>query len=194
MKKFGIACVVTLGFGCLLIAPEQAVAQKIIHVKHEGPAVSPEHVRVRKHGRLLRRGQKKFKPLGKTARLFTLPEQRYFPPYYEHPRLWAHRPDTASRLRGGLTVRQGSPWRSRIVAGRTVQGGSRYASRIRSGRTVQGGSRWASRIPAGKSVDQGSRWASRMSNWRFSGYAAPMRPKGIPYFRAQRRLWASRLY
>jgi hypothetical protein len=83
-------------------------------------------------------------------------------------------------MRGGKTVRQGSIWRSHIKGGRTVEGGSRWASQIVAGRTVEGG----------------SKWRSTMSNWSFSGYAAPMRPKGIPYYRARRSArspWASRL-
>lgn len=128
---------------------------------------------------------------------FALPDQTLFPPYYEARRPWVQRPDMASRIEGGKTVEQGSPWRSHIEGGKTVEQGSVYASRMTGGKTVEGGSRWASHIKAGKTVEQGSRWASTMPNWRFSGYAAPMRPRGIPYYRAARSArspWSSRLY
>lgn len=114
---------------------------------------------------------------------FALPDQTLFPPYYRADRAYVQRPDIASRLEGGLTVRQGSPLRSQIKAARTVKEGARRRSTIRGGRTVEQGSRYRSRITAGRTVEKGSRWASTIGNWRFSGYAAPVRPKGIPYYR-----------
>lgn len=126
---------------------------------------------------------------------FSLPQQTYFPPYYKAPRGWARGPDLKSRIEGGKTVRQGSPFASRIEGGKTVVQGSPYASRIQGGKTVERGSRYASRIKPGLTVEGGSPWASKMPNWKFSGYAAPMRPRGIPYYKANRRKrapWASR--
>lgn len=128
---------------------------------------------------------------------FALPEQIYFPPYYRADRAYVQRPDMKSRLKGGLTARQGSPWRSEIRPARTVEQGARLRGTIRSARTVEQGSRYRSRIAAGRMIEKGSPWASTMRNWRFSGYAAPVRPKGIPYYRSKRRgrsPWASRLY
>ena len=126
---------------------------------------------------------------------FSLPQQTYFPPYYKAPHGWARGPDLESRIEGGKTVRQGSPFASRIEGGKTVVQGSPYASRIRGGKTVERGSRYASRIKPGLTVEGGSPWASKIPNWKFSGYAAPMRPRGIPYYKANRRKrapWASR--
>ena len=71
------------------------------------------------------------------------------------------------------------------------------ASRIEGGKTVEGGSRFASHIAGGKTVEQGSPWRSTMANWRFTGYEAPMRPRGIPYYRAQPRArspWSGKRY
>jgi len=127
---------------------------------------------------------------------FTLPDQTLFPPYYAWPQPYARGPDMTGRIKGGKTVLQGSIWRSRIRGGKTVRQGSIWHSHIKGGRTVEGGSRWASHIVAGRTAKGGSKWRSTMSNWRFSGYAAPMRPKGIPYYRARRPArspWASRL-
>ncbi len=127
---------------------------------------------------------------------FTLPDQTLFPPYYAWPQPYARGPDMTGRIKGGKTVLQGSIWRSRIRGGKTVRQGSIWRSHIKGGRTVEGGSRWASHIVAGRTAKGGSKWRSTMSNWRFSGYAAPMRPKGIPYYRARRPArspWASRL-
>ena len=101
-----------------------------------------------------------------------------------------------SRIKGGKTALQGSNWRSHIEGGKTVEQGAATRSHIPGGRTVESGSRWASRIVAGRTAEGGSKWRSAMPNWRFSGYAAPMRPKGIPYYRSKRRTrspWASRL-
>ncbi|MDA7949046.1 MAG: hypothetical protein MPJ78_16410 [Hyphomicrobiaceae bacterium] len=126
---------------------------------------------------------------------FSVPQQTYFPPYYNAPRPWAHGPDLQSRIEGGKTIRQGSSYASRIKPGKTVKQGSRYASRIQGGKTVEQGSHYASQINPGLTVEQGSPWASRIPNWKFSGFAAPMRPRGIPYYDARRRKrspWASR--
>ena len=128
---------------------------------------------------------------------FALPDQHLFPPYYEAERPWAQRPDMASRIEGGKTVEGGSRYASHIEGGRTVEGGSRYASHIEGGKTVEGGSRFASHIAGGKTVEQGSPWRSTMANWRFTGYEAPMRPRGIPYYRAQPRArspWSGKRY
>lgn len=135
-------------------------------------------------------------PLSRFA-AFALPDQTYFPPYYRAYRPYRRGPDMMSRLEGGRTVRQGSPWRGEIKAGRTVEQGARRRGTIQGGRTVEQGSPYRSRIAAGRTVEKGSPWASTMRNWRFSGYAAPVRPKGIPYYRSKRRgrsPWAGRLY
>lgn len=194
--------VFVLGFGLFLsiVAPGSATAQKIIQIKPGAGKTATVKVRVRKFGRIVRLGNKHAR--GKTRRFkrvrfsaFALPDQRYFPPYYEAKRGWVERPDMKSRIKGGKTVRQGSRYRSHVRAGKTVEGGSVYASHIKGGRTVQGGSRWASKIKGGRSVEQGSQWRSTVPNWRFSGYASPMRPRGIPYYRASRKRspWRSRL-
>lgn len=135
-------------------------------------------------------------PLSRFA-AFALPDQTYFPPYYRAYRAYGRGPDMTSRLEGGRTVRQGSSWRGEIKAARTVEQGARRRGTIRGGRTVEQGSPYRSRIAAGRTVEKGSPWASTMRNWRFSGYAAPVRPKGIPYYRSRRQSrspWASRLY
>lgn len=194
--------VFALGFGLFLsfVAPDSATAQKIIQIKSSAAKTAIAKVRVRKFGRIVHPGKKyargkvkRFKRVRFSA--FALPDQRYFPPYYEANRAWTQRPDMKSRIKGGKTVQQGSRYRSHIEGSKTVEGGSVYASRIKGGRTVEGGSRWASRIKGGRSVEQGSQWRSRMPNWRFSGYASPMRPRGIPYYRASRSRspWRSRL-
>jgi hypothetical protein len=159
-------------------------------------------LRIHKYGRITSGGVIRGKT-GRKARLarvhtaaFALPDQRLFPRYYQASRRWSAGPDMKSRIKGGKTVQQGSPWGSRLKGGKTDRGGSPFRSHIRPGSTVQGGSRWAGHIVPGRTVKQGSRWGSTMRNWRFSGYAAPMRPKGVRYYRAKRRTrspWASRL-
>ena len=190
-----------LGLALALLAPVPAFSQKIIVITGASADAVPAPVRVRKfgrvtHGRFIR---------GKSVRkaglprvrfsAFALPDQTLFPPYYSSPQPYAKGPDMTSRIKGGLTSRQGSPWRGHIKGGKTVEQGASSRSHIEGGRTVEGGSRWASNIVAGRTVERGSPWASTMPNWRFSGYAAPMRPKGIPYYRARRTRspWASRL-
>ncbi len=210
------------GLGLLLavssFSPSQAWAQKIIHIKHGAVSVIVNPVRVHKFGRVTRgrflhkgrfskRHVRHVSLLHKRAfskkhirhvrfSAFALPDQTLFPPYYAWPQPYARGPDMTSRIKGGKTVLQGSIWRSRMRGGKTVRQGSIWRSHIKGGRTVEGGSRWASQIVAGRTVEGGSKWRSTMSNWRFSGYAAPMRPKGIPYYRARRPVrspWASRL-
>lgn len=203
----------SLGLGVLLavssFAPSSAWAQKIIHIKGAPAAVFATPVRVHKfgrvsRGRLARENFRKHRKHRRRRRLprvhtvsFGLPEQTLFPPYYRHPQPWANGPDMRSRIVAGKTLRQGSLWRSHIKGGKTVEQGAYTRSRIKGGRTIERGSRWASTIVAGRTVEQGSRWASTMPNWRFSGYAAPMRPRGIVYYRTIRRSrspWASRLW
>ena len=194
------------GLGLLLAAssfsPSPAWAQKIIHIKSVTAGVFITPVRVYKFGHVARgksRHKRRFRNAGiRHVRFsaFSLPDQTLFPPYYAWPQPYAQGPDMTSRIRGGKTVEQGSRWRSRIEDGKTVEQGSRWRSHITGGRTVEGGSRWASRIVAGHTVEGGSQWRSTMRNWRFSGYAAPMRPMGISYYRARRHTrspWASRL-
>ena len=176
---------IAFGLGLTLLAPVPAFSQKIIVITGASADAVPAPVRVRKfgrvtHGRFIR---------GKSVRkaglprvrfsAFALPDQTLFPPYYRSPQPYAKGPGMTSRIKAGLTSRRGSQWRSHL----------------KGGRTVEGGSRWASRIVAGRTVERGSPWASTMPNWRFSGYAAPMRPKGIPYYRVRRARspWASRL-
>lgn len=200
--------IVALGISVISFAfvPYGAKAQKIIHMKSgkvPGSAARAVHsVRLRKFGRIVRPHRvirrklvkRRFKRLRFAA--FALPDQRYYPPYYDSQRPWVQRPDLNSRIEGGKTVEGGSRYRSKIKGGKSVEGGSRYGSRIKGGKTVEGGSRWASRIKGGRSIEQGSRLRSRIPNWRFSGYAAPFRPKGIPYYSSSRRVrspWASRL-
>jgi len=185
-----------------LFGPSPARAQKIIHITGSSADVIVTPVRVRKFGRVTRGRRIRGKTLKKTglARMhfsaFELPDQTLFPPYYRSYQPYAQGPDMTSRLEGGKTARQASPWRGRIEGGKTVEQGAATRSRLKGGRTVKGGSRWASRIKAGSTVERGSPFASTIPNWRFSGYAAPMRPKGIAYYRAKRRKrspWASRL-
>ena len=207
LKTLSIALGVSLAF-CACI-PSGASAQKIIHVNTVAPHAASKQVRVRKFGRVVPSKLHSRQHL-RTHRIlkrkrhgitvfsaFALPDQHLFPPYYEADRPWSQRPDMASRIKGGKTVEGGSRYASHIKGGKTVEGGSRYASHIEGGKTVEGGSRYASHIKGGKTVEQGSPWRSTMSNWRFSGYEAPMRPKGIPYYRAQPRArspWAGRRY
>jgi hypothetical protein len=199
-------------------SPSQAWAQKIIHIKHGAVSVIVNPVRVHKFGRVTRgrflhKGRFSKRHVRHVSLLhkrvfskkhirhvrfsaFALPDQTLFPPYYAWPQPYARGPDMTSRIKGGKTVLQGSIWRSRMRGGKTVRQGSIWRSHIKGGRTVEGGSRWASQIVAGRTVEGGSKWRSTMSNWSFSGYAAPMRPKGIPYYRARRSArspWASRL-
>ncbi len=210
------------GLGLLLavssFSPSQAWAQKIIHIKHGAVSVIVNPVRVHKFGRVTRgrflhKGRFSKRHVRHVSLLhkrvfskkhirhvrfsaFALPDQTLFPPYYAWPQPYARGPDMTSRIKGGKTVLQGSIWRSRMRGGKTVRQGSIWRSHIKGGRTVEGGSRWASQIVAGRTVEGGSKWRSTMSNWSFSGYAAPMRPKGIPYYRARRSArspWASRL-
>ncbi len=194
------------GLGLLLavssISSSPAWAQKIIHIKHGAAGVIINPVRVLKFGRITRGRFLHKRRVSETGiphvrfSAFSLPDQTLFPPYYAWPRPYAEGPDMTSRIMGGKTVLQGSIWRSRIRGGKTVRQGSIWRSHIRGGRTVEGGSRWSSHIVAGRTVEGGSKWRSTMSNWRFSGYAAPMRPRGIPYYRARRPArspWASRL-
>ena len=194
------------GLGLLLavssFSPSPAWAQKIIHVKHGAAGVIVNPVRVHKFGRVTRgRFSHKSRFSKRHVRhvrfsAFALPDQTLFPPYYAWPQPYARGPDMTSRINGGKTVLQGSIWRSRIKGGKTVRQGSIWRSHIKGGRTVKGGSHWAGHIVPGRTVEGGSKWRSSMSNWRFSGYAAPMRPKGIPYYRARRPArspWASRL-
>jgi hypothetical protein len=210
LKGLCIALATSFGLAGVLLAPVPAEAQKIIHIKPRPFSVAApadgtvaRKMRVRKFGRLAaaHRGvrlKRNLFGLPKTRFTgFSLPEQTLFPPYYAAPRPFARGPDMKSRLKGGKTVRQGSPLRGRIPAGKAVRQGSPLGSRIKGGRTVKGGSRWSSRINPGRTVEQGSQWKSAMPNWRFSGTVAPMRPRGIPYFRAKRRArspWASRIY
>lgn len=200
MKGFVFALGVSLISSAFV--PCGAMAQKIIHVKTVPAPPIGAKVRVRKFGRVAgphrafsgKLAKRRFRRVRFDA--FALPEQRYFPPFYEASRAWMQRPDMASRIEGGKTVQGGSRYRSHIEGGRTVEGGSRYRSRIEGGRTVEGGSRYRSRIEGGRSVEQGSPWRSTKPNWRFSGYAAPVRPRGIPYYRSSRHVrspWASRL-
>jgi hypothetical protein len=184
------------------LAPSSAWAQKIIHIKGAASGVFLTSVRVHKFGRVTRgrlRHTKRFRKTRfrhKRFSAFSLPDQTLYPPYYAWPQPYAKGPDMASRIKGGKTVEQGSIWRSRIEGGKTVEQGSQWGSHIKGGRTVEGGSRWASRIVAGRTVEGGSKWGSTMPNWRFTGYAAPMRPRGITYYRTKRRTrspWASRL-
>jgi len=187
---------------CLtLLAPAPAFSQKIIVVKGASANAIPTSMRVRKFGLVTRGRIIRTKSLRKTGlprvlfSVFALPDQTLFPPYYRSPQPYAKGPDMTSRIKGGTTGRQGSPWRGHIKGGKTVEQGASTSSHLKGGRTVEGGSRWASRLVAGRTVEQGSPWASAMPNWRFSGYAAPMRPKGIPYYRVRRARspWASRM-
>lgn len=183
-------------------SPSPAWAQKIIHIKSGGLTVILKSVQVRKYGRVSRgrfKRKSSFRKAGFKHRRFlgfSYPEQTLYPPYYAWPQPYGQGPDMASRIEGGRTVEQGSKLRSRIQGGKTVEQGAVTRSHIRGGRTVEGGSRWASHIAPGRTVERGSKWSSTMPNWRFSGYAAPMRPRGIPYYHVKRRTrspWASRL-
>ena len=202
MKITSIAFGLGLLLAVSLFGPSPARAQKIIHITGTSAKVTLTPVRVRKFRRVIHARRIRGKSLKKTGlahiRFFSfgLPEQTLFPPFYRSPQPYAQGPDMTSRLVGGKTAKRGSLWRGRIEGGKTVERGAPRRSRLKGGRTVKGGSRWASRIVAGSTVERGSPFASTMPNWRFSGYAAPMRPKGIAYYRAKRRKrspWASRL-
>lgn len=191
MRSYSIAFGLGLLMAMSISSPSPAWAQKIIHIKGGGVTITAKSVRVHKFGRVSRGHFKRRRFTG-----FSLPDQTLYPPYYAWPQPYAQGPDMTSRIEGGRTVEQGSKWRSRIQGGKTVEQGAVTRSHIRGGRTVEGGSRWASHIVPGRSVEGGSNWGSTVPNWRFSGYAAPMRPKGISYYRAKRRTlspWASRL-
>ena len=191
---------IAVGLCLTLLAPAPAFSQKIIVITGAS-ADAVTSIRVRKfgrvtHGRIIRRKTLRKSGLPRVRfSVFALPDQTLFPPYYHSPQPYAKGPDMTSRIKGGLTSRQGSPWRGRFKGGKTVEQGASTRSHFKGGRTVEGGSRWASHIVAGRTVEQGSPWASTMPNWRFSGYAAPMRPKGIPYYRVRRARppWASRV-
>ena len=114
---------------------------------------------------------------------FGLPEQTLYPPYYRASQPWTRRPDLKDRLGRSYTARQGSPLRGHIKAGRTVEQGAVTRSHIKGGRTDRQGSPLRSRLVAGRTVQKGSPWSSTMRNWTFRGYQAPMRPKGISYYR-----------
>lgn len=198
MKVISIA----FGFGLslflalALLAPVPAFSQKMIVTKK-----GSSDVRVVKHGHLTRGRINRVKSIrrpglvGVRHTTLALPKQTLFPPYYRFPQPYAQGPDMTGRIVGGPTVHRGSPWASHLKGGKTVRQGSSWGSHIKGGLTVEGGSRWASHIVAGRTVEGGSKYASTRPNWRFSGYAAPMRPKGISYFRARRKRspWASRL-
>lgn len=189
MKVITIAFGFGLTLGMTLLAPAPAFSQKIIVIKEGSAVVIVAPVRVVKFGRVTRG----LPHVGFSS--LALPDQTLFPPYYRFPQPYAKGPGMTSRIKGGPTSLQGSNWRSRLKGGKTVQQGASTRSHIRGGRTAEGGSRWASHIAAGRTAERGSPFASTMPNWRFSGYAAPMRPKGIPYYRARRTRspWASRL-
>jgi len=198
---FGFVLSFSLAPAMTLLAPAPAFSQKIVVIKGGSADVIAKPVRVVKFGRVTRgrfiRG-KSFKKAGLPGvrfSAFAFPDQTLFPPYYRFPQPYAKGPDMRSRIKGGATSRQGSKWRSHIRGGKTVEQGATTRGHIKGGRTVEGGSRWASHIVAGRTVEGGSPFASTMPNWRFSGYAEPMRPKGITYFRARRTRspWASRL-
>jgi hypothetical protein len=202
LRIFSIA----FGFGLLLamssFAHSPAWAHKIIHIKTGVANVTVKSVRIHKFSRVHHRRfrhKRRFRRYGLPylhLSTFAFPDQTLFPPYYSWPQPYGQGPDMASRLKGGRTVEQGSIWRSHIEGGKTVEQGAVTRSHIAGGRTVEGGSRWSSHIIAGRTVEGGSHWGSTMPNWRFTGYAAPMRPRGIPYYRAKRRSrspWASRL-
>ncbi len=121
----------------------------------------------------------------KNFKAFAFPEQHLFPPYYESKRPAPRQNLAASRIKAGLTVRQGSLWRGSINAGLTVEQGSPKRSVFKGGRTIERGSVWAGHIREGKTVQQGSPWANPRRNWRFSGFEAPVRPKGLNYYRAR---------
>lgn len=121
----------------------------------------------------------------KNFKAFAFPEQHLFPPYYESKRPAPRQNLAASYIKAGLTVRQGSQWRGSIKGGLTVEQGSPKRSVFKGGRTIERGSIWAGHIGGGKTVQQGSPWASTRRNWRFSGYEAPVRPKGLKYYRAK---------
>lgn len=121
----------------------------------------------------------------KNFKAFAFPEQQLFPPYYESKRPAPRQNLAASHIKAGLTVRQGSPWRGSIKGGLTVELGSPKRSIFKGGRTIERGSIWAGHIRGGRTVQQGSPWASTRRNWRFSGYEAPVRPKGLKYYRAK---------
>ena len=121
----------------------------------------------------------------KNFKAFAFPEQHLFPPYYESKRPAPRQNLAASHIKAGLTVRQGSPWRGSIKAGLTVEQGSPKRSVFKGGRTIERGSVWAGHIRGGKTVQQGSPWANTRRNWRFSGYEAPVRPKGLKYYHAR---------
>jgi hypothetical protein len=185
-----------------LFSPSQAWAQKIIHISSGNAVVVISNSRSRRFARVHHRRFKHKRHFRKAGlphlhlSTFSFPDQTLFPPYYASPQPWARGPDMASRIGGGRTVEQGSIWGSHIEGGKTVEQGSIWRGHISGGRTVEGGSRFASHIIAGPTVEGGSRWGSTMPNWRFTGYAAPMRPRGIPYYRASRHArspWASRL-
>ena len=198
---FGFGLSFPLALAMTLLALVPAFSQKIIVIKGGSANVIAKPVRVIKFGRVTRgrfiRGKSSTKSGLRRLRFsaFAFPDQTLFPPYYRFPRPYAKGPDMRSRIKGGATSRQGSKWRSHIRGGKTVRQGSSWGSHIKGGPTVEGGSRWASHIVAGRTVEGGSPYASTRPNWRFSGYAAPMRPKGISYFRARRKRspWASRL-
>ena len=90
---------IALGLCLILLAPAPVFSQKIIVIKQTSGNVAPAPVRVRKFGRVS---------------AFALPDQTLFPPYYSSPQPYAKGPDMTSRINGGLTSRQGSPWRGHI--------------------------------------------------------------------------------
>lgn len=138
--------------------------------RHSGRA---KHVRHRGHAR------------HKAFAGFAVPDQHLYPPYYRSYRPAPKENLARSHIKGGETVRQGSIWRGGIRGGRTVEQGSRYRSHLAGAPTVRKGSLWGGHLAGGLTVGQGSRWANTRPNWRFSGYAAPVRPKGLAYFRAK---------
>lgn len=175
------------GFGVRSVRKHgKARAGKRGHAKHRhsGPR---SHIAygVHRHAggakRFHHRGYGRFKAFAG----FAVPDQHLYPPYYRSYRPAPKESLARSRITGGKTVRQGSIWRGTIHGGPTVEQGSRYRSHLAGAPTVRKGSVWGGRMTGGFTVRQGSRWASPRPNWRFSGYAAPVRPKGLAYFRAK---------
>lgn len=171
-------------FGVASGAADHSTRQvRISRGRHIAPALGRALViRYGKHGKHHRHGVRIHFP---HFAAFALPEQTLYPPYYRSNQSWTHRPDMDQRIKRGLTVRQGSPWRGHIQGGKTVEQGAVLRGHMKGGRTARQGSPLRSHLVAGRTVRQGSPWASTMPNWTFGGYRSPMRPRGIPYYRTR---------